>query len=150
MTNKTTTLLTLVQESVGDDKPLILGAVGVGLGGLAILILAFKQFAPTSLTVSPLFQKLAGLFRRVEADLEQKVMTDPSSLVQSVKDIAVSITSAANIQVDRAHLADIQAMLQLMGKPHVVTSEPAVIQDAATGATGPTDSSIPGTMYSTI
>ena len=137
--NNTTTLLTLVQESVGDDKPLILGAVGVGLGGLAILILAFKQFAPTGLTVSPLFQRFSGVCKKVEESV-QSAIVDPSSVVQSVKDIALDISSAANIQVDRAHLPDIQAMLQLMGKPHVVSS----------GPTGPTEPSVPGAMYSTI
>ena len=131
-----TTLLTLVQESVGDDKPLILGAVGVGLGGLALLILAFNQFAPT---VSLLVQRFSGVCKKVEAVVETAA-ADPSSVVQSVKDIAVDIATAASIQVDRAHLPDIQAMLQLMGKPHVVTS----------GPTGPAEPSLPGAMYSTI
>ena len=139
MTNNTTTLLTLVQESVGDDKPLILGAVGVGLGGLAILILAFKQFAPTGLSVSPLFQRFSGVCKKVEQTV-QNAVADPSSVVQSAKDIAVDIATAANIHVDRAHLPDIQAMLQLMGKPHTVTS----------GPTGPTEPSVPRAMYSTI
>ena len=162
MANNTTSVLTLVQDSTSDNKPLILGAVGVGLGGLALIFLAFQSFAPVRLTASPLFQRIAGLMSclttNVQADVKkdlvqtvEKVMSDPSSAIKtitegittSLSDISVDVLNAANIKVDAAHLGDIQAMLQLMGKPHVVTSAP-------TGATGAADSSPPGTMYSTI
>ena len=96
MATNSTTLLTLVQET-SDKNPLILGAVGVALGGLACLFLAFKNV--------PLVQKLSQMLGpKIKETLEKSV----------------------TIKVDPAHLADVQAVLKLVGKSNAVTSEQQV------------------------
>jgi len=161
MSDNTTSIVTLVQDSGADKNPLILGSVGVGLGGLALLFIAFKNFAPASLTYSPFFKKVSGMFGSIASKIEtkvkkdmhdtvEKVVKDPSSVAETVKqsvvtslnEVSVEVCNSAGIQVDhQAQLADIKAMLQLL------VNKSTVVQESPTG---PTEPVLPGAMYATI
>jgi hypothetical protein len=140
MSNTTSSVIVALESVAGDNKPLVLGAVAVGLGGLAVLVMAFKQFAPSWVTNSSLFKKVASgvstAAAEVKEDVKQtaeKVLKDPSSALETLKegistslnDVTLDVVSnVASIQIDPAHLADVQAVLALMGKPHILTTLP--------------------------
>ena len=124
MSNTTSSVFVALGNVEGDTNSLVLGAVGVGLGGLALLVMAFKQFAPSWVTTSSLFKRVASAATEVK-DPSSALETLKQGISTSLNDVTLDVpTNAASIQIDPAHLADIQAVLALMGKSHVLTTHP--------------------------
>ena len=146
-----TTLVTSVEFIESSTMNTILGSVGVGAGGIALLLALYNvistKFAPDGSgkrpSVSQVFwSTFGGAAKKVEADVKKKLdevgeilkknvegaQKDLAGALQAIKgdlnQVVVDFGNSTKIQIDPAHLADVKRMLTLMNLPHVVNTPP--------------------------
>ena len=146
-----TTLVTSIDFVESSTMTTILGSVGVGAGGIALLFALYKvlstKFAPDESgkrpSVSQVFwSTFGGAAKKVEAEVKKEVeevgeklkknlegaQKDLAGTIQAIKSdlsqVVVDFGNSTKIEIDPAHLEDVRRMLKLMNLPHVVNTPP--------------------------